>query len=167
MTEIINKVAASGLITFNLEDYYVRGERVELDIKDWLYEGLMLREKDFREALKNYNWSQFENKFVAVFCSADAVVPTWAFMLISTYLHPFAKKSVFGNLIDLEKSLFDDALNKIDFSQFKDERIVIKGCSKIKVPESVYVDVTNRLMPYAKSIMFGEPCSTVPVYKRR
>ncbi|MGI8892783.1 MAG: DUF2480 family protein [Bacteroidia bacterium] len=167
MTEIINKVASSGLITFNLEDYYVRRERVELDIKDWLYEGLMLREKDFRETLKNYNWSLFENKFVAVFCSADAVVPTWAFMLISIYLHPFAKKIVFGNLIDLEKSLFDDALNKIDFSQFKDERIVIKGCSKIKVPESVYVDVTTRLMPYAKSIMFGEPCSTVPVYKRR
>ena len=167
MTEIINKVASSGIITFNLEDYYTPGERVELDIKDWLYEGLVLREKDFREVLKNYNWSVFENKFVAVFCSADAIVPTWAYMLITTYIHPFAKKIVFGNLDDLEKSLFTEALNQIDFSQYKDERVVIKGCSKIKVPESIYVEVTNRLMPFAKSIMFGEPCSTVPVYKRK
>jgi hypothetical protein len=167
MTEIINKVASSGLITFNLEDYYSPGERIELDIKDWLYEGLVLREKDFREQLKNYNWWKFENKYVAVFCSADAIVPTWAFMLIATYLHPFAKKIVFGNVTDLEETIWTDALNKIDFSQFKDERIVIKGCSKIKVPESIYVEVTNRLMPYAKSIMFGEPCSTVPVYKRK
>lgn len=167
MTEIVNKVAASGLVTFNLEDYYTPGERVEIDIKGWLYEGLMLREKDFRESLKNYNWSVFENRFVAVFCSADAIVPTWAYMLIATYLHPFATKIVFGNLTDLEKSLFTEALNKIDFSQFKDERIIIKGCSKINVPESIYVEVTNRLMPFAKSIMFGEPCSTVPVYKRK
>ena len=167
MTEIVNKVAASGLVTFNLENYYTPGERVELDIKDWLYEGLVLREKEFREALKNYNWSVFGNKYVAVFCSADAIVPTWAYMLIATCLHPFAKKIIFGNLTDLEKSLFTEALNQIDFSQFKDERVVIKGCSKIEVPESIYVEVTNRLMPYAKSIMFGEPCSTVPVYKRK
>ena len=167
MTEIINKVASSGLITFNLEDYYTTGERVELDIKQWLFEGLVLREKDFRESLKNNNWSKYKDKYIAVFCSADAIVPTWAYMLIATYLHPFAKKIVFGDLNDLEKSLFEDALNKIDFSQFKDERVVIKGCSKIKVPESIYVEVTNRLMPYARSIMFGEPCSTVPVYKRK
>ena len=167
MTEIINKVASSGLITFNLEDYYTPGERVELDIKNWLYEGLVLREKDFREQLKNYDWSIFENKFVAVFCSADAIVPTWAYMLIATYLHPFAHKIIFGNLKDLEKFLFIDALNVVDFSQYKDERIVVKGCSKIKVPESIYVEVTNRLLPYARSIMFGEPCSTVPVYKRK
>jgi hypothetical protein len=167
MTEIINKVASSGLITFNLEDYYTPGKRIELDIKDWLFEGLVLREKDFRETLKNYDWSVFENKYVAVFCSADAIVPTWAYMLIASYLHPFAEKIVFGNLSDLEKSLFIETLDKIDFSQFKDERVVIKGCSKIKVPENVYVEVTNRLMPFVKSIMFGEPCSTVPVYKRK
>jgi hypothetical protein len=164
---IENKVEKSGLITFNLEDYYPKGERVFLDIKDQLFQGLILREKDFREFVKNHNWSQYQDKYVAIICSADAIVPTWAYMLLATELEPFAKYFVFGDLKALETILFSEALKSITPEDFMDERVIIKGCSKYPVPESAYVELTRILRPVAKSIMFGEACSTVPLYKKK
>ncbi len=164
--QIINKVANSPLVTFDLEEFYEPGERILLDIKDQLYEGLVLREKPFREFIKNFDWTQFENKFVAIDCSTDAIVPTWAYMLLAIALKPFAKRVVFGSLTDLEIENYRIALSKIDWSSFKDAKVVVKGCSKVDVPVAIYVDVADRLRPFANSIMFGEPCSTVPLFKR-
>lgn len=164
--EIVNRVASSSLITFDLEEYYPKEERVLIDIKDQLFQGLILKEKDFREYIKNHNWSQYDAKFVAVTCSEDVIIPTWAYMLLSAALHPFAKDIVFGDLRTLEDKIYSDILAAIDWSQFKDSKVVIKGCSKYPVPISAYVQATHRLRPYAQSIMFGEPCSTVPVFKR-
>lgn len=165
--QIVNRVAGSALVTLNLEEYYQPGERVLLDITDQLFQGLILKEKDFRNFIKEHNWTQYQNKFVAITCTADAIVPTWAFMLLSIALHPRAKKIVFGSLTDLEEVLFREALQKIDWSSFKDSKVVVKGCSKVEVPVSIYVEAVNQLMPYATSLMFGEPCSTVPLYKAR
>lgn len=167
MTEIVNKVAQSGLVEFNLEAYYPTGERILLDMKEHLFQGLILREKDFREFVKNENWSKYENKFVALDCTADAIIPTWAYMLLATVLEPFAKKIVFGNLKTLETVLYNEALSKINPADYADQRIVIKGCSNLPVPESAYVEITRILQPIAKSIMYGEPCSTVPLYKKK
>lgn len=164
--QIINKVANSALITFNLEEYYQPGERVVLDIKDQLYQQLILREKDFRDFIKSHDWQQYANKFVAVTCSADAIVPTWAYMLVAIALQPHAKKVVFGSLQDLETILFHEQLSKINWSSFKNAKVVVKGCSKIDVPVSVYIEATNHLKPFVSSMMFGEPCSTVPLYKK-
>ncbi|WP_333820587.1 DUF2480 family protein [Ohtaekwangia sp.] len=164
--QIINKVASSSLVTFNLEDYYQPGERVLLDIKDQLYQGLILREKDFREFIKSHNWQRYENKFVAIICSVDAIVPTWAYMLVTIALHPYAKRIVFGSLQDLETIIFHEQLSKIDWSSFKNAKVVVKGCSKVDVPVAVYVEAINNLKPFASSLMFGEPCSTVPLYKK-
>lgn len=164
---IVNKVAASGLITLNLESYYDQGERVVYDIKDNLFHGLMLREKDFREFIKTHEWEAYTGKNVAVICSADAIVPTWAYMLLATKLKPYANEVVFGNLETLEAVLFTRALAKIDLESFRDERVVIKGCADVTVPVAAYVEITNLLTPVVKSIMYGEPCSTVPVFKRK
>ena len=164
--QIVNKVANSALITFNLEDYYEPGDRVLLDIKDQLYEGLVLREKDFRDFIKIHNWAQYENKLVAITCSTDAIVPTWAYMLLAIALKPFAKRVIFGSLRDLEIENYRNALSKIQWSDFKDAKIVIKGCSKVDVPVAIYVEVVNQLKPFAGSLMFGEPCSTVPLFKK-
>ncbi|KEQ29475.1 hypothetical protein N180_03710 [Pedobacter antarcticus 4BY] len=164
---IVNKVAASGLITLNLESYYDQGERIIYDIKDNLFHGLMLREKDFREFIKTHEWESYAGKNVAVICSADAIVPTWAYMLLATKLKPYANEVVFGNLETLEAVLFTRALAKIDLESFRDERIVIKGCADVTVPVAAYVEITNLLTPVVKSIMYGEPCSTVPLFKRK
>ena len=150
--EIVNKVAQSGLVEFNLEDLYIKGDRVVFDIKEQLFQGLILREKD---------------KMVALVCTADAIVPTWAYMLLATALEPYAKRIVFGNLEVLETVLFNESLSKIEIEKFRDQRIVIKGCSNLPVPESAYVEITRLLRPVAKSIMYGEPCSTVPIYKQK
>lgn len=165
--EIINKVAQSGLITIDLEELYPQGERVLLDIKDRLFQGLILREKDFREFVSTHDWSQYKDKYVAVTCSTDAIVPTWAYMLLAVSLEPFAKKTVFGDLEMLEATLYNELLSKLDTGQYKDARIVIKGCSNLPVPRSAYVELTRLLRPVAKSIMYGEPCSTVPLYKAK
>lgn len=165
--EIVNKVTQSGLVTIDLEDLYIPGERVLFDMKDWLFEELILKEKDFREKLKDHNWENYKDKFVAVTCTADAIVPTWAFMLIATHLKPVAKKISFGNLQKLEEEIFDEAISKLNADDFKDQKVVIKGCSKVEVPVSAYVNLTALLRPVVKSIMYGEPCSTVPVFKRR
>ena len=167
MEPIVNKVAESGLITINLEELYTSGERVLFDLKGWLYEELILKEKDFREYIKQHDWSSYQHKMVAVTCSADAIVPTWAFMLIATALTPYAQKVVFGNLTTLDEVLYEEKINAMDLSSFQDQRVIIKGCSKVNVPVSAYVRLTSKLQPIVKSIMYGEPCSTVPVYKRK
>jgi hypothetical protein len=163
---IINKVAQSGIVSIDLEEWYPKGERKLIDIKDQLFQGLILREKDFREFVKSHDWSQYRDQYVAITCSADAVVPTWAYMLLAIALEPFAKKVVFGNLETLETVLYDELLNKINVEEYRDARIVIKGCGTLPVPAAAYVEITRRLRPVAKSIMYGEPCSTVPLYKQ-
>jgi hypothetical protein len=164
--QIVNKVASSSLVTFDLEKYFEPGERILLDIKEQLYEGLVLREKDFRAFIKNHDWSKYENKLVAITCSTDAIVPTWAYMLLAIALKPYASRVFFGSLLELEIDIYREALNNIEWSSFKDAKVVIKGCSKVEVPVAIYVYVVNKLLPYASSLMFGEPCSTVPLFKR-
>ncbi len=164
---IVNKVAQSGLISFDLADLYPKGERYLYDITDNLFHGLMLREKDFREFVKEHNWSAYTEKHVGIICSADAIVPTWAYMLLASKLSPFAASVVFGNLETLETVLFQKEIDKIDVERFRDQRIVVKGCGDIHVPVSAFVLLAARLTGIAKSIMYGEPCSTVPIYKRK
>jgi hypothetical protein len=163
---IVNRVVKSGLLSLDLEDYYHAGERVIYDLKDNLFMGLILKEKDFREFIKAHDWSQYSDKNVAITCTEDAIVPTWAFMLLAIQLEPYAHMVVFGSLADLETKLYEEALSKINFQEYAGTRVVVKGCSKVSVPTSAYVEVTRRLRPYAQSIMFGEPCSTVPLYKK-
>lgn len=166
MDEIVNKVANSVLEVFDLEDYYPSGIRTQLDISQWLLDGFLLKEKDFREALKNHDWSQFQNHFVAIHCSTDAIIPAWASILVTVYLSPFAKKVVVGNLTDLETSLYQEILSTLDYSKYQDKPIILKGCSKKPVPESAYIMAIQKLQPFAKSIMYGEACSAVPLYKK-
>jgi hypothetical protein len=166
MEEIINRVAKSGLVSLDLEDYYHHGERVVYDLKDNLFMGMILREKDFREFLKTHDWTQYTGKNVAITCSEDAIIPTWAYMLLTLQLTPFANAVVFGNINDLEEKLFFDALSQINPEDYRDARVVVKGCSKHPVPTAAYVEITKRLQPVVQTLMFGEPCSTVPLYKR-
>jgi hypothetical protein len=163
---IINKVAQSGIITIDLEEFYTPGERVLFDIKELLFQGLILREKDFREFVKNEDWTKYKDKYVALICSADAIVPTWAYMLLATQLEPYVKKVVFGNLETLETILYNEVLSKLNLNDYKDARVVIKGCGNLPVPPAAYVEITRLLRPVAKSIMYGEACSTVPLYKQ-
>lgn len=165
--EIINRVSNSALITFDLEEYYEPGDRILLDIKDQLYQGLILKEKDFREFIKSNNWSYYQNKLVAVTCSTDAIIPTWAFMLVAIALRPYAKKIEFGTLDELEETLFREKLSKVNWDQFRNEKVVVKGCSKVNVPTCAYVYTVSQLQPIVSSLMFGEACSTVPLYKRK
>ena len=164
---IVNKVAHSGLISLDLADLYPQGERVLYDIKENLFHGLILREKDFREFVKEHNWSAYTGKHIGIICSADAIVPTWAYMLLANKLAPYAVSVVFGDLATLETILFQQELNKLDIETYRDQRIVIKGCGDIAVPTSAFVQITSKLTGVAKSIMYGEPCSTVPIYKRK
>jgi Protein of unknown function (DUF2480) len=164
--EITNKVANSGIITFDLEEYYLKGERVLFDIKPLLFQELILKEKDFRDFVKDHDWSLYQDKFVAITCTADAIIPTWAFMLVSLALEPYAKKIVFGDIQQLETILFHELISNIDISEFEDKRVVVKGCGKLPIPLHAYVLLSAKLKPAAKSIMFGEPCSTVPLYKK-
>ena len=166
MEEIVNKVAQSGIVTIDLEEFYDDVPRVEFDIKPWLFQELILKEKDFREHIKTHNWSQYQNTYVALTCTADAIVPTWAYMLLTLSLEPFAKKIVYGNLETLETILFSEKINALDANTYKDARVVIKGCGDKPVPIAAYVALTEKLKPVAKSIMYGEPCSTVPLYKK-
>jgi hypothetical protein len=165
--QIVNRVANSALLTFDLEEYYRPGDRVVIDIKDQLHQGLIVREKEFREYVANNDWSQFGNAFVAIQCSADAIVPTWAYMLLAIALEPHAAKVVFGTLDDLETVLYREALAGVDWDRFRGAKVVVKGCSKVAVPVAIYVEATNRLRPLASSILYGEPCSTVPLFKAR
>ena len=163
---IVNKVAQSGLITVDLADFSPRGERVVYDIKDNLFHGLILREKDFREFVKSHDWQQYTGKYVAITCTADAIVPTWAYMLLANQLAPYAKEVVFGDLETLETLLFERALNRLDMERYRDQRVVVKGCGDTPIPESAFVKFTVLLSQAARSVMYGEPCSTVPIFKR-
>lgn len=165
--EIINKVAQSKLVTFDLEDYYPKGERKVLDLKDWLYEGFILREKEFRAFLAEHDWEHYADAFVALTCTTDAIVPGWAYMLVTTKLQPFAKKIVQGTLVDLETSLYQSIIANLDMSAYADIPVIIKGCSHKPVPPNAYLQLTEKLMPVAKSIMYGEACSSVPLFKRK
>ena len=164
--EIVNRVDSSSLVQVSLDEFYPEGERVLFDIKGFLRDEIALIEKEFRTNLKETNWSDYEGKYVAIICSADAIVPLWAFMLVATHLQPFSKKVVFGNKQDLEKAIFNDVLSEIDYTLYQDATIIVKGCGKFPIPESVVVEFAVRLQVYAKSLMFGEACSAVPLYKR-
>lgn len=167
MSEIVNRVAQSKLLTFDLEDYYPAGERVLLDIKEWLYEEIILKEKDFRAHVANHDWEQYSDAYVALYCSTEAIIPGWAYMLVSTKLQPYAKKVVLGSLEDLETTLFQAIIEDLDISDFKDKPVIIKGCSNKPVPPNAYLWATIKLQPVAKSIMYGEACSSVPLFKRK
>ncbi len=166
-TEFVNKVALSGIITLNLEDFLPKNEIIGLDIKQFLFMEMILKEKDFRAALPIFDWQSFENKHVAIYCSADAIVPTWAYMLITTYLKPFAATISFSNTDNLLDILFIQNFNNHDFSIYQDKNVVVKGCGEKYVPINGYVLATEKLMNYANKIMFGEPCSTVPIYRNK
>ncbi|AXG73619.1 DUF2480 family protein [Flavobacterium arcticum] len=165
--EIINRVANSVLQVFDLEDYYPEGERKTIDISQWLLEGFVLREKDFRASLKDHNWEQYKDCYVALYCSTDAIVPAWAYMLVSTYLQPLAKKVIQGTIANLDVQLYQEILSEIDYAEYKGKPVIVKGCSKKPVPQEAYVMAVQKLMPFAKSLMFGEACSAVPLYKKK
>lgn len=165
--EIRNRVAESKLETFNLEEVYPEGKRVLFDIKDWLDQGFVLKEKEFRALANNHNWEQYQDAYIAVYCSTDAIVPTWAYMLITTKLNPYCKKVVLGTLDTLETVVYREVIQELDLSMFKDKPVIVKGCSKKPVPEDAYLFITWRLQKVAKSVMFGEACSSVPLYKRK
>jgi len=162
----INKVAESGIVTIDLETYFPKEEIVVFDIKDYLFMGLILKEKDFRAALKELSLEKFEHKIVAVTCSADAIIPMWAYMLIASLLQPVCINVILGTADQVERKLLLQNIQQIDTSAYIDNRVVVKGCGEKPIPEEAYLEITNKLRPIAKSIMFGEPCSTVPVYKK-
>ena len=163
----VNKVAESGLITIDLETWYPKGATAVFDMKDHLFMEMILKEKDFREALKNLDWSVYADKNVSLICSADAIIPVWAWMLVATYLQPVAKEIVMGDEKELHKNLFLKNLAAINLADYTDKRVVIKGCGETPIGDFVYMEITKLLRPVVKSIMYGEPCSTVPVYKKR
>ena len=165
--EIINKVSNSKLINIDLEEFYPDGERVLFDIKDWLFEGIILKERDFRASVKNHNWSCYKNAFVALTCSEDAIIPSWAYLLLASELSAFAKKVVVGNLELLETVLFQEVIQNLNIEPFKDKPIIIKGCAQKPIPSSAFTMLIQKLQPIAKTIMYGEACSTVPLYKRK
>lgn len=165
--EIINKVAESSLKIFNLEDYYQEGNRVQIDISQWLSDGYLLKEKDFRENLKNFNWETYSNQYVALHCSTDAILPAWAYQLVTVYLLPFAKKVILGTQKQLDVLLYTEVLLNLDYTEFKDKPIILKGCAKKPVPEEAYILALSKLQPIAKSIMYGEACSAVPLFKSK
>ncbi|NET35482.1 MAG: DUF2480 family protein [Cyanothece sp. SIO1E1] len=164
---LVNKVAASGLITIKLEEFLPKESIVELDLKDYLFHGLILKEKDFRTALKEMDWSQFDGQVLTVYCSTDAIIPMWAYMLVATYATPHAHTVFQGTKDEFLRHALYQRLDKIDYEQYEDQRLVIKGCGDEPVPASAYLEITRRLQPIAKSIMYGEPCSTVPIYKQK
>jgi hypothetical protein len=165
--EFVNKVAESGLISLDLEEYYPKQPIMVFDLKDHLYMGLILKEKDFRAALQTIDWEQYRGANVAVTCSADAIIPMWAYMLIASYLQPVAADTVFGDTQKLVDTLLLKNLARVNGEEYTDKRVVVKGCGEVSIPESAYVEITNKLRPFAKSIMYGEPCSTVPIFKKR
>jgi len=162
----VNKVSESGIITIDLEEFYPREEIEVFDMKEHLFMGLILKEKDFREAMKNLDLAPYKGKNVAITCSADAVIPVWAYMLVTSYLQPIANELVFGERDFLHKTLFLKNISKINTADYQDQRVVIKGCGELPITETAYVAITNLLRPVVKSIMYGEPCSTVPIYKK-
>ena len=164
---IINKVSESGLVSLDLETYYPGDETAMFDLKDYLFMGMILKEKEFREALKNIDWKKYHDKNVAVTCTADAIIPVWAYMLVASYLQSVAKEIVMGDEKELHKTIFLKNLSQINVAEFAGQRIVIKGCGKTPIGDFAYMEITKLLQPVAKSIMYGEPCSTVPIFKKK
>jgi len=167
MSEIVNRVAQSKLVTFDLEEYYPAGPRMVLDIKDWLYEGLILKEKEFRAHADAHDWSVYKDAFVALQCSSDAIVPGWAFMLITSRLQPFAKQVVLGDQEALETVLYQQVIQELETEQFRDKPVIIKGCTNKPVPKNAYLWATTKIQEVARSVMYGEACSSVPLFKRK
>lgn len=165
MEEIANRVANSALEVFDLEDYYPKGIRSQIDISLWLLEGLLLKEKDFRLHLQQHDWSQYQNQYIAINCSTDAIVPTWASILVAIQLAPYAQKIVNGTIEDLDSALYEELMAKIDYSAYENKAVIIKGCSKKPVPMRAYILAAHYLQPFARSIMYGEACSAVPLFK--
>lgn len=166
METFVNKVAESGIITLNLETYLPTEVEI-FDLKSFLFMELILKEKDYRAALLGLDWSKYQNKDVVLTCTADAIIPVWAYMLAASYLQPVAKRMVMGEVEQAKKELLLQSINDIDFSQFKDARVVVKGCGDIPIPDEAYAQITFKLKPFVKSVMYGEPCSTVPIYKKK
>ncbi|HKJ06916.1 MAG TPA: DUF2480 family protein [Flavobacteriaceae bacterium] len=164
---IVNRVANSKLITFDLEEYYPKNTRMVIDVSIWLFEGFILKEKDFRQHLKNYNWQQYKNNYVALTCTTDAIIPAWAYMLIATYLVGISKKTVVGDLTTLEQAIFYEIIENLDISTFTNKPVIIKGCSNKPIPQTAYIQLIEKLQPVVKSIMFGEACSSVPLFKKK
>ena len=164
---LINKVAASGLITIKLEEWWPSEEISSLDLRDFLFKGLILREQEFRSSLESFDWNQYQDKVVCVYCSSDAIIPVWAYMLMAKYLSARARLLYQGVPAEYVKVHYSRYIEQMDIEPYRDKRLVIKGCGEKDVPESAYLQITSRLLPVAKSIMYGEPCSTVPVYKRK
>ena len=164
---IVNRVAASALITFDLEKLYQIGSRQSIDLSQWLDQGLMLKEKEFRAQLKAHDWTIYSDKFIALQCSTEAILPSWAFLLVTTHLQPFARKVVLGNLKDLEVQLFAEEIQLLELSPYKDQPVIIKGCSENTVPQDAYVQLISKLQPVVKSLFYGEACSSVPLYKKK
>lgn len=167
MDGIVNKVAESGLITLDLERFYPTEEVVEFDIKGFLFMEMLLKEKEFREQLDRIEWGVYKNKIVAVFCSTDAIIPMWAYMLVSTKLTPHAKEVILGNKKETTEKAVEKNIQQMDVEPFREKRVVVKGCGDIEIPPSAYLTISNKLLPVVKSLMYGEPCSTVPVYKKK
>ncbi len=165
--EIVNRVANSPLVTIDLEDFQVSGKRMELDISNWLYEGLILREKEYRQQIQDHDWDQYKDAYVALYCATDAIIPGWAFLLASMQLNGIAAKVNVGSLTDLEAAIYLDTISNIDLSEYEDKPIIIKGCSDASIPENAYIQLAQRLQPIAKSIMYGEACSSVPLFKKK
>lgn len=163
---LVNRVAKSGIVTLNLENYFPKEEIISFDLKDYLFMELILKEKDFREALKNHDWSQYQGKNLCIYCSTDAIIPVWAYMLVTSYAEPFALRIVQADEKTFLDIYYQETLQALDIGQYEDKRIVIKGCSDKPVPPSAYAELTRLLRPIAKSIMYGEPCSTVPIFKK-
>ncbi|MFC4635380.1 DUF2480 family protein [Dokdonia ponticola] len=167
MEEIVNRVANSKLITFDLEDLYALGARMTLDISQWLEQGFILREKSFRESVSSHNWTTYQDAYVALYCSTDAIVPAWAYMLVATHLQGVAKKTITGSLETLETILYTEAISIVDVTPYQDRPIIVKGCSNKPVPENAYLLLIEKLHPVAKSLLFGEACSSVPLFKKK
>ncbi len=167
METIRNKVAESGLITIDLEQYYPQEDPLVFDLKNFLFREMLLREKDFREAMEQHDWTVYQNKHVAVCCSSEAIIPMWAYMLVASKLTPVASRITVGNLDSAKREVFLNRIQQLDASQYADKRVIIKGCGEKEIPPYAYLAITEHLMPYVKSLMYGEPCSTVPVYKKK
>lgn len=165
--EIINRVANSPLVTIDLEELFPDGKRMVFDISDFLFEGLILKEKDFRESLQNHDWASYQDAYVMLRCSTDAILPGWAYLLITTYLQPFAKEIVIGNEDELNEKLYQQIIENLDIEPYRNKKLILKGCSRKPVPENAYIMLANKLLPVAYSMMFGEACSTVPLFKKK
>lgn len=165
--EIINRVANSSLITIDLEDFYPAGKRILFDIKEWLHQALILKEKEFRTYVNTHHWEQYKGSYVALTCTSDAIIPSWAYLLVTTKISPFAKKVVVGDLELLETIIYQEIIQNLDISNYQNKPIIIKGCSNKPIPATVYTLLIDKILPHTKSIMFGEACSTVPLFKAK